>query len=449
MKKYFKRTIEKLPYFVTFPLKYLPFHLRLGREYSQSMISIEQFLDGSSSWKKLLLLEKIKNVVEYAYNYIPFYREFYDENGFNPSHLTSFEDINKIPILSKNILMDYGIEKRSFNLEGRILTNTGGTSGQPLSFYTEPNPYSREWSHMHSIWAKLGYRPTDIKLTFRGVNIGDSALKYGVNQNEYLVNAYYDFGITTAAIRELIKKQKISYLHGYPSLIYEFSSYCAQHAPDLIVELSKTLKGIFFGSEYPAPVYRDLIEDVWKVPTVSWYGHSERVILAYERTRPFCYEPMHTYGFCEAVPAVDGNYSLVGTCFDNFASPFIRYDTGDIIANPEYESGILQSFQISEGRKGEFIADKKGHPISLTALIFGRHHKIFGVAKFIQVLQERPGTATILVTSDQGGLGPGLQFADLFDSSNVDIDFNFKMIKSPIRTPIGKVPLLVNNLEGK
>lgn len=443
MKINFKNLVDKLPWYLASSVKHVPFRYRLGKEYADTVSVIENIHQLSKSKMEEYFFDVFKKITESAYINTKFYKDYYDQKSFHPSSLASFKDIGKIPIITKNILMEYGIEDRSFNMKGRILTNTGGTSGQPLSFYTEPNPYAREWAHMHTIWTKLGYRPTDLKLTFRGVNIGQAPLKYGANQNEFLVNAYLDFHQTTGVIHALAKKRKVAYLHGYPSLIYEFSSYCAQHAPDLIVELRKTLKGIFLGSEYPAPVYRELIEDVWKVPTVSWYGHSERVILAYEKTEPFVYEPMHTYGFCEAVPTDDGKYRLVGTCFDNFASPFIRYDTGDLIDTPEYESGILKSFRISEGRKGEFIVDRAGHPISLTALIFGRHHKIFEVAKFIQICQEAPGAATILVTSNQAQPESGLQFAELFDASNVDIDFKFKVIDSPIRTQIGKVPLLV------
>ena len=37
--------------------------------------------------------------------------------------------------------------------------------------------------------------------------------------------------------------------------------------------------------------------------------------------------------------------------------------------------GLVKEFAIKEGRSGDFIEDRNGKKIPLTALIFGRHHK--------------------------------------------------------------------------
>lgn len=96
---------------------------------------------------------------------------------------------------------------------------------------------------------------------------------------------------------------------------------------------------------------------------------------------------------------------------------------------------------LKEGRSGDFIEDKYGRKIPLTALIFGRHHKAFDVADYIQIGQTEPGKATLYVTSkdvgSQGDLGK------LFDLTNVDIDFEFRVIDKPIRTSLGKLKLRV------
>ena len=82
-----------------------------------------------------------------------------------------------------------------------------------------------------------------------------------------------------------------------------------------------------------------------------------------------------------------------------------------------------------------------GKRIPLTALIFGRHHKAFDVADYVQIGQTEPGRATLYVTVRDGGAGGDL--AGLFDLSNVDLDFEFKVIDKPIRTKAGKLGLRV------
>ena len=107
---------------------------------------------------------------------------------------------------------------------------------------------------------------------------------------------------------------------------------------------------------------------------------------------------------------------------------------------------LVKEFAIKEGRSGDFIEDRNGKKIPLTALIFGRHHKAFDVADYVQIGQPEPGRATLYVTlkNDKTGLGEtGSDLACLFDLSNVDIDFDFKLVDKPIRTAMGKLKLRV------
>ena len=66
----------------------------------------------------------------------------------------------------------------------------------------------------------------------------------------------------------------------------------------------------------------------------------------------------------------------------------------------------------------------------MTALIFGRHHKVFDDANYVQIGQAEPGKATLYVTAKDGVVASDL--AELFDLTNVDIDFDFKVIDKPI-----------------
>ena len=107
---------------------------------------------------------------------------------------------------------------------------------------------------------------------------------------------------------------------------------------------------------------------------------------------------------------------------------------------------MVKEFAIKEGRSGDFVVDKGGKKIPLTALIFGRHHKAFDVAEYIQIGQAEPGKATLYVTLKNDKTGPILSESDLaclFDLSNVDIDFDFKLIDKPVRTAMGKLKLRV------
>ena len=417
----------------------IPYSLRLGKAYQQSVADISVFNHLDSDEKKREIVQRVSAAVRYAYANNDFYRKLYIENDFHPEEIHSFEDLSRIPLVEKRNLRKVGCEDRSTPQPGRMKINTGGTSGEPLDFYIDKDAFAREWGHMHRIWSRLNYKPTDLKLTFRGKNLGNLPLRYNAVHNEYLVNAYCPSREVLAALEKV--GERIRFFHGYPSAIYEFVKYCHRDRPELLELFRENLKGIFFGSEHLAPVYRDEIERKLNVPTISWYGHSEMAILAHE-IEPYIYRPFYSYGFCEAVKDNEGHFKLVGTSYYNLASPFIRYDTGDLI-DPIFKDGLLQQFRVTSGRIGDFIIDLGGHRISLTALIFGRHHDIFKDAKFIQISQDTPGRATLLITLEDDKATGMDSPAEKFDLSNIDIEFDYRILKEPFRTSNGKVPLRV------
>ena len=294
---------------------------------------------------------------------------------------------------------------------------------------------------MHTIWGKLGYKQDSLKMSFGGRNLGSSPVFYDALRHGYAVNVFAPFADIVDALKKVLSRDTVRYLHGYPSAIHDFACSCEQGDPAFLEQLRRDLRGAFLSSEYPARAYREKVESVFSIPTVSWYGHSERAVLAWERDQPYSYYPFHTYGYCEAVSASHG-YHLVGTCYDNDASPFIRYDTGDNMRPIESEDGLLLAFEIEGGREGEFILDKNMKRIPLTGLIFGRHHKLFELARFVQIRQERPGEATLLVTP-QGKLRSSVSLSQCFDGAGIEMDFRLEVRTEPIRTTAGKVKLKV------
>lgn len=424
---------------ILFFLRYIPYRFRLGRVYAEHQKLILDYEKLSNEDKVIYHYKKLRDILYYVYENNDFYSWFYRRHNYNPSQFTSLDDFKNVPIVTKTDLKQFSLESRSNKKKSSLLVNTGGTSGEPLSFYLDDNAFAREWAYMHNVWSKLGYSYLDTKLTFRGKNNGGIPLKYNVIHNEYIVDAYVSLEKIVSETIKLTDRKKISFLHGYPSSIYEFCKFIETNGISIDKVFKGNLKGVFFGSEYPAPKYREVIERVLKVKTLSWYGHSEMSVLAYEKNRPFVYEPFQTYGYSEALKISETECNLVATSYYNKDSPFIRYDTGDVIGDVDVESGILKSFSITSGRVGDMIFDRNNNPISLTALVFGRHHNAFNFVDFVQVKQTSKGKATLYVTSKKP------VSLDFFDLDNVNIDFLIETIDTPYKTKAGKVLLLISD----
>src|SRR5690606_36484253 len=251
---------------------------------------------------------------------------------------------------------------------------------------------------------------------------------------------YEDPDMASSQLYLFIKKRPVYFLHGYPSAIYNFACYCRDKNKSLLSLLKRNLKGAFLTSEYPSPVYRNTIENVFNIPTQSFYGHTETCIIAYEY-QPYEFQVLQTYGYAEC--GIHTHSNLIGTNFFNFESPLIRYDPGDRVSNVKYKDGILDTFKISDGRTGDYILDYMRNPIHLTGLIFRRHHKLFNFCKHIQIMQTEPGKATVLYVESQKNGVSAEKARELFDTSGVKIVFAFKAIDEPILTSSGKIKLLV------
>ncbi|HTN38855.1 MAG TPA: hypothetical protein VL053_17375, partial [Arachidicoccus sp.] len=427
---------------------YIPFKYRpgIGKSYSVQLKSIIEFEKLQISEKKEFIFQKFYPIFQHAFENISFYRRLYTNAGIKLNQINSFEDISKLPIISKNDLREVLLEERSFPVKGRTLVNTGGSSGKPLAFYMDPNRFGNEWAHIHYMWSKLGYSPSKLKLNFDGRSTVKNKIQYDFVRHSLRYDIYADPKSVNAVLLKIARKHKIFYLHGYPSAIYNFAISCQGESPELLEILRETLRGAFLVSEFPNPKFRNKISEIFGIPTQSFYGHTETCVMAYEKQAAFNFYAFQTYGFAEAIELTPGKSTLIGTNYYNFASPLIRYDTEDGINVLEKQEGILEEFEIKEGRNGEYIIDRSGNKVPLTGLIFGRHHKIFEFAKHVQVYQDEPGLAVILFVPNKDFKDHDFKDLDLFDSSNIAITFSFKQIDNPVLTQSGKINLLVQNV---
>mgnify|MGYP001765650735 CR=1 FL=1 len=438
-----KEMAESIPESAGRRLTWVPFSLRLGGGYRRARRAIERTKLEDPAKREQRLFVQLRTLLRHAAENVQFFRDFYRSKGFKVQDFRSVQDWALIPVVSKAELQTSPLAMRSATGLKSKKYNTGGTSGQPLEFMLDDDAFAREWAHMHRIWMPHGYRPSHLKVTLRGKHFDCSIpLRYNAVHNELVVNANARIEEVIAAVLALPCSIVVRWVHGYPSLVAEFAHALREVSPADAGNFRSRLYGVLLGSEYPAPVYRDVIEATLTSNVVCWYGHSEMALLAPETARGL-YESLPTYGFAEAV-ADDGvpHHRLVCTSLHNYAHPFIRYDTGDLVAPISQRGGSL-AFRIAEGRVGDFVTDRQGKRHSLTAIIFGRHHPAFELLHHLQVRQDGPGAVSLLVTPrcpsfDVVALRSGLDLDDL------DFDWRIEPVTEPVRTAAGKIRLLVS-----
>ena len=442
--KTLKGLVERIPYPVGRIMALVPFGVRLGKGYVAAKAECRLFdcsdcsIGQLNERREAYAVEHFRKVFEYAREKFPCYRELYAKAGVLDLKVESVADIQKVPIVDKKWTREHFAE-----FKGAYRLNTGGSSGEPTAFWMDKECWAREWAHMHTIWEKLGYKYTDLKLAIRGKNLGKRPFAYNPVHNEYIINTYLAVKDYADDLKLLFQKRKPKWFHGYPSSIYQFILECeSAFGVEGTRQLFKSVVGLLLSSEYPHPNQVKKF-DAYGLKWISWYGHSEMAVLAYgtneqSSNQTILYHPFVTYGLAEVE---DGH--LLGTSYHNFDMPLIRYDTGDLVEQEEVKAkGDRVNFRIKEGRSGDFVEDKGGKKIPLTALIFGRHHKAFDVANHIQIRQTEPGKATLIVSGSAEALD-GKNISELFDLTNVAIDFDMEVRDQPIRSVAGKLKLKV------
>ena len=49
--------------------------------------------------------ERLKTLLQFAYDHSPFYKKEFDEVGFHPSQMTSPDDMKVLPVIDKSVLI--------------------------------------------------------------------------------------------------------------------------------------------------------------------------------------------------------------------------------------------------------------------------------------------------------------------------------------------------------
>lgn len=349
--------------------------------------------------------QELGRMLQFAVDQVPAYQPFRSQVARHKP----FEALNAFPLLDKDTVQANQTEylPRTFSKIPHYETTTGGTSGNQLKIYLDDDSQSVEMGFMHRQWQRVGYTPRHRKATFRGVSFAN--LKPGVFwqhnpiYNELQFSPFHMHEANLGRYVEQLIRFKPSYLHGYPSALDALAEYVLRH--DLANTLPR-LQAALLGSEGASPGQRARIENAFHTRAYSWYGHSERVVLAGECEHNATYHHFPDYGILEIVDeqglACDHEGErgeIVGTGLDNRCMPLIRYRTGDFATRlaPECACGrVWDRFTAVEGhRKQDMVVGRNGTRISLAAL--NMHGPLFDKVRRFQYFQDKPGECVLKV----------------------------------------------------
>lgn len=341
LKKKVKKYFSLMPYNVQ-RLLVLPYVLFINREAKNFDKSLMKYIEIDQSIEKSFA--KFKKLIEYAYEYVPYYRKTWSDIGLTPDAINTYADINKIPVIDKSTVIKHYDEFISNKVDKNTLTihSTGGSSGLSLSLLYDDNMV-----HARRLGILRWMRYAGLDRNDKGVWIGRASESLMQDKNLWGMDGggYYGFfnpisnrlQLTTNNMKsdvlehyvENIKKFKPNYIQGYASGIVTLARYMETKC------ISYPLKAVLSSSEILVAADRNIIEKVFQCKVFDRYGCGEEVVSAIECDRHDGYHIEIDRCYAEVIDEngkiVENQFgNIVGTNLINFAFPLIRYKIGDL-----------------------------------------------------------------------------------------------------------------------
>ncbi len=384
-------------------------------------------------------LGQLKNILVHANDNIPYYHELFRSIGFHPEQVSDFDDISVIPYLTKDIIRNNFEKLQSVSKVrgGSYSTTTSGSTGQPLKILLDYDSFFKENAFLYYYRRSLGYDFKDKLITFRGIEFGDKIYKFNPINNETIFSPFKLSLKTIGLYRQKINEIQPAYFNGYFSSIY----YLAKLLDETNQSLDFNLKGIFLSSENINESERLFVESFFGVKSLTFYGHTERCVLAQE-VEHSNYSFDRYYGFAEEISTDDGSYEIVGTGFLNKTMPLIRYKTGDICQ----KSG--DNFITISGRReiNDYLVGVNGEKVFNSSLHL-LSDLMMNVTMY-QFIQGKKGEASLFII-------PGNDFQcseirqikkELDREMKGIIDFKIKIGEKLLLSSRGKYQMFISNL---
>ena len=285
-----------------------------------------------------LQLERLKKIVRYAYERVPFYTKKFDEAGLRPEDIRTLEDINKIPFTTKTDLRDnypYGLMAVEMDDIVRVHASSG-TSGKPTVVFYTKNDMEMWTECMARLVAAAGGAKNDIvQITF-GYGLFTGAL--GLHQGWARIGASVvpaSSGNTERQVM-LMKDLGVTAIVGTPSYALHISEVMKKMGYKK--EDFKLRIGMFGSEASSVEMHRELEEKLGVFPTDN-YGLSEIIgpgvsgeceaKLGMHINEDHFYPEIVSRDTLEPLP--DGEWGeLVLTTLTKEGLPMLRYRTKDI-----------------------------------------------------------------------------------------------------------------------
>lgn len=415
-----------------------------GGYYSKSLKEVRKIVQLSKLELDSYQREKLTEILINASQSSPYFKELINSEFSNP-----FEELKKLPILTKDIIRKNTSQILTQNKAGLIKNSTSGSTGVQTEIFIN----KLEQSLIRAIqthwweWAgfKIGYPMLQTGLaTSRSI---EKKLK------DYFFRTKYQFAFglneTNTKSSFLWAKNKRPFLGGYASSLYVLSQ--------LAEEKNLKMKSAISWGDKLFDHYKRKIEAVFNCKIYETYGTGEGLMIASQMDLEYMYI-MDPFVIIEIVDEFgneveDGQIgSILVTSLIHKAMPLIRYKPGDLaIKLPlnQYPKGrklALSLLQKVIGRETDIVYSPNGTQLIVHS--FTGVFEYFPEIKQFQVVQQRKSELLIRYIPDSGFRQDVLLIIEekLNKMANEKLNLSFVQVEEILPSKSGKPQIIINEI---
>jgi phenylacetate-CoA ligase len=402
-------------------------------------------------------IDKLRELLIHAEKNVPYYSDLFRQVRFSPEQFSSLDEMQKIPLLTKSVFRDKLKELVADNIPVGDLSMsfTGGSTGEPVRFYQLKHRVGKlEKAFVDEIWSSTGVSEHDSIAVLRGGRIPQNARdgfywKYRPFHRQLLLSTQHLTRESADRYAELLIKYRIRHIHTFPSAIGLFARIL-ENSDFLFPDL----KTVLTSSEVVQEWTRELTQEVLGVSIFDLYGNSEKVVIAAQCDKAGSLKVYPQYGYTELIspdgtpvtePGLLGE--IVGTSFLRYATPLIRYRTGDeAILKEPMTPGCYPIFSKIYGRTQDYVISRSGREISVSLLNI-HSDALRNVLRF-QFFQEIPGELVLRIVPAEGFTARDIEVIKEELRANIGLDFNLsvKLQDHVDVSRTNKAPILIQRL---
>jgi len=316
-------------------------------------------------------------LVRHAAANVPYYRNLFRRENIAVEDFKTLEDFSAIPLMTKEDVVNAGKSLLATNRGLTFRGATSGTTGLSMIGFRGLQTIIREnaflWRQLR--WA--GFERGQRRAWIRGDMVAPAAQtrppfwRMNRTDNMLMMSSFHLSEANGAAYIEALEAFDPVLIQAYPSSIAFLARYLENHGR---VYRGASLKAVLVASETLYDDQRSVVERAMRCRVFDRYGCFEQVASVGTCERG-SYHLMSDYALIELLPQDDGTAELVGTGFDNFAMPLLRYRTGDSVVpmDPAARCACGMEFPLVRrilGRMDDSIKTPDGRQIGMMVNMF-------------------------------------------------------------------------------